>query len=1427
MISGRAEWHRRIPLELASFVIQGAGQWLRPLADPGSTGWPRGDRREVAEAVYGSLVAAEITYDREQFQPDPALQTVKLPPEILAADRTGTCLDLALLYAGLCMGRNLLPIVVVQGSHALVLVCLTHDLHEYDSYDRPGFSATTDGMVSEETIRSLIDDRSFIAVECTGFAAVNDGADNDPVFDIAKRVDGCLPFERAVEIGTRQVKEQVTQYGIDIAVAQWTSGIRAYSIAGPADTVVAQKFTSYGEFSRRKQRQLRFDAIRFADPGDDTSPTQLLARISDDQQGILLIGPAGSGKTRTCLEVAMQATSDWRVLFAQENAALTNDDLRHAVLDYQPARALVILDYLESHIGLDFEDLAEVLIPEAAERGTKVAFLATCLPGWLAHRRSDTRLLFRHLPVRTDEQFGRAVTRNIVRGVANDSLTQLSMRSMQRICGARPAIALLIALQMGKRIRAGEYNGRAEHLHSSKLITWLRRRLEADGVPMSPQRAAQRSNFRVPSPAEAEVQCCATAAASTPDTRVLIEATVRLVSDAIELPPGADPLLDASSFVDRLIELGWLDYVDDTLDVVHDAVTDELLREVFFPNMGGVLHRESALRVLDAVGTSPSALAHFATHLSRLYEGLTESGDDSQLAQRLKELCAAWIEENAQRLGQMLESTTGGRTLYKLLHEPWRGPVSEHWDTVVAPWFSGTPPEDQARLLTAEIRASGPDRQPSAVPLAAVWLSGHSSAPAADQLLHAVLTRAKPYEHGAAEAVDHVRRRLEADPHATDTNLLLTALLRREDIDENVRDWAIETALTRSQRNSTALTTGTVLCALLEQAELSDDQQEDVISSAVTWLHRWENSLQAMSVLQRLVKRHDLTADRKREFVNDAMTWLGRKLLMPRAVDLLRDVLEVQGLTRQQRIRVSQQAVRWLKRNPDSRSASRVLSLAVRQSLISSTVAEPPQTAAFEWLSTHCAQWRSGYVLYALLRSRYLIERKSENLRKMVFEWLAVFIDDTDAVVPAGWVIRGLLFREDLTATQAKSAIDYAAKWLRSNPNEPKIAHALREELQSRDRVQGWDDPVLDFSDDWMNTPPETLPNVLYEKLRSTELDPEQSDVVVDHALAWLDEHGLDREAARPLNGLLRRRNLAADAANRVIMYAIGWLDCNHKEEAARSVVAGLLWRSDLIHGQARRSIYYGFYILQSDRFERKMCHFYEELLPRPELTIGEASDLLLWAIEWLERNPDSQDQWRVLWGLLLCPQQRDRTRRYCQEALTWLADWASTRQAGFVIEGLMSRNDLTDADARTVVDQALKWLERYSTEIDAAFVMYCLLGRPEIDSTQAEHVVDLMRTWLTEHPARHDSTVHVLMAMLKHPGLTGGERRGKTHAALAWLIQHPHSHHVPTLITVLRDFGDLDEPVRLALDAPVEQCMTMLTGLISKDPGAYEQDGD
>src|SRR5262249_4079707 len=150
-----------------------------------------------------------------------------------------------------------------------------------------------------------------------------------------------------------------------------------------------QKFITYDEFRRRKQKQLMSDAIEFADPGGETSPAQLLRRLSDDEQGILLIGPAGSGKSRTCLEVAALAKFDWRLLFIENTAVLTEDDLRHAALDYRPARTLVIFDYIDTQ-ELDFANLIDILIPDAADRDTKVAFLATCRPGdWLNYHKDE------------------------------------------------------------------------------------------------------------------------------------------------------------------------------------------------------------------------------------------------------------------------------------------------------------------------------------------------------------------------------------------------------------------------------------------------------------------------------------------------------------------------------------------------------------------------------------------------------------------------------------------------------------------------------------------------------------------------------------------------------------------------------------------------------------------------------------------------------------------------------------------------------------------------------------------------------------------------------------------------------------------------------------------------------------------------------
>ena len=96
------------------------------------------------------------------------------PDEILVSKSQGTCLDLAVLFCGICLRYELIPLLIVSGNHAWVAVSLTHWLHECKASDREGKKLFKDGLLTDkdkvaELCNLVEDEEAYIAIECTGF----------------------------------------------------------------------------------------------------------------------------------------------------------------------------------------------------------------------------------------------------------------------------------------------------------------------------------------------------------------------------------------------------------------------------------------------------------------------------------------------------------------------------------------------------------------------------------------------------------------------------------------------------------------------------------------------------------------------------------------------------------------------------------------------------------------------------------------------------------------------------------------------------------------------------------------------------------------------------------------------------------------------------------------------------------------------------------------------------------------------------------------------------------------------------------------------------------------------------------------------------------------------------------------------------------
>jgi hypothetical protein len=247
-------WSRVDDQGLARYVTPEATRWLTLDISRFDTSGQPDERRLLVEAIYNALLKKNIRYAFEEYHPAESLQPIRPPAAILDAPREGTCLDLAALFCGLCLGNELLPILIVLEGHALVAVSLTHGLREWNSY-RPARALFETGPLTDPApLREWIDEGSYIAVECTGFAhsEVLGQIQGEPPPECIQRVDGVLSFERAIAAGREQLDlpARPLQFALDIAVVHYSWRIEPHQLDSTIFQVLAQAPAPLSTFIR-------------------------------------------------------------------------------------------------------------------------------------------------------------------------------------------------------------------------------------------------------------------------------------------------------------------------------------------------------------------------------------------------------------------------------------------------------------------------------------------------------------------------------------------------------------------------------------------------------------------------------------------------------------------------------------------------------------------------------------------------------------------------------------------------------------------------------------------------------------------------------------------------------------------------------------------------------------------------------------------------------------------------------------------------------------------------------------------------------------------------------------------------------------------------------------------------------------------------
>ncbi|GLY85966.1 hypothetical protein Airi02_038950 [Actinoallomurus iriomotensis] len=870
---------------------------------------------------------------------------------------------------------------------------------------------------------------------------------------------------------------------------------------------------------RNRHTFLLGNELPFAGPGSyhEADPARLLARLSaPDPAGVLIVGPAGSGKTRTCFEVAAMAhVQGWRVLHVLASPEVTVEHLSAEVLESGYGRVLLIFDHLDGYSQLDLRALADRFPADAKRSGMDVAFLASTRPG------SEDDLMnrggaFEPVHLRDDQAYRSQVAGHIIHTVAPASVRNLGKPVMAEACGQRPIITLLIARAIERCLTDGRPVPDVVNSHAGELRPWLRDALRHHQITGTG--TTRQGPLDIARPSVQEL-ACAVAVAACPQPREAVEAVVN------ELPGDNFGVLA----VDRLLVLGWLEEVDGQLVTVHDIVTDELVLHSMLPPPSYGIHRPSAEAVCAALSRDGRSFALLAEHLRRLMADLSAQTKRHQAA-ALERFCGQWLVQQRVRLGDLLAvaGKDGEHALLTMvLDRPWCGTVTECWEELGALWLAWAEARHEATSFLATVLRS--KNAPAALVNEALsWLSRHHTQTDADQVIQALLGRAD-----------------------------LTPAQRR---------FVLDRAMVWVEDRPRWPATPEVLCRLLANAATRTERVETA-SCALTWLQRDPNpQAQVFRVVRLLLLLEDVPGESRDSALITALTWA--EAHDQDGAPVLSTLLRARTLTEPQRHKVGEIGLRWLREHPPGPS---------RRPLIHALL---DSDHARECLAILWSQIRENeadpVVIHRMLEDDRINAEQARFIIGQAFDWL----QSAEPLVHRRLVITALMHRDDLTPEESARLTEHAMTLVNTDPNPKFLTVVLHrcsslnaEQLRrivavtvEQCRSQRGLKPKRPLVNALLQRP-DLAPDearevvglalnhldsdsalkrgaILISLLERLHLLPDESERALSHALRWLDQDGASSNVHFPflLIRLLRRANLPSSTAATCERHAQEWL---------------------------------------------------------------------------------------------------------------------------------------------------------------------------------------------------------------------------------------------------------------------------------------------
>ena len=466
--------------------------------------------------------------------------------------------------------------------------------------------------------------------------------------------------------------------------------------------------------------------------------------------------------------------------------------------------------------------LRQRVLPDARRKGTQVALLACARPGWQLQTNADLVPLFKLVRLEPDITQSTQIRNQIVDTLAPHARAVLGTDRLLELCGLRPIIAMLIALEAEAQANLGRLDNMLRGVRPGELIGWLHKRLREDRL--FPEPPADLLEDTEPA---LSVQAITAMLTGGPQERENLVACGSVVLDGDS--ERAEHLLGI------LIAMGWMVSVPNELAAVHDIVTDQFLEWTLLRPASWTVRTIVADRVLTSSLGRARTIGRYATNLGRMIRDLELDGH----AESLKAYCANWLIDNIGRSGQVLkgQADEGAFALGAVIDSPcWSSVAFANWQSLVAPWLLHHSRTISARhVLYKGLRAVDTIQTGDLIPEATQWLAAHGTLLEASYVLAPLLAREDLGEQ-AAPAVEHAQAWLAAHSTTPEASYVLAALLAREDLGEQAAP-AVEHAQAWLAAHSTTPEAGYVLPPLAMRLPI-----EELDSAFLEKVDRWVES---------------------------------------------------------------------------------------------------------------------------------------------------------------------------------------------------------------------------------------------------------------------------------------------------------------------------------------------------------------------------------------------------------------------------------------------------------------------------------------------------------------------------------------------------------------------------------------------------------